>query len=166
MNLIISSLEDMRQFYGEITHLLSVVDPDDATSIPAMGVSRESRLILICDDVYSKAEARERQRETGCKCIAPTKSMVMKALTFARRLPEESILLVHCGYGVSRSPAIAYAILCQAYPELTERQVFRQLSKIRPQACPSRLIVAYADELLGRDGRMLRAVQEALKLKK
>lgn len=166
MNIVISSLDDMRLFSGKITHLISVVDPDDATSIPAMGVPRESRLLLICDDVYSQAEARERRRETGFKCVAPTKAMVKKALTFARRLPEQATLLVHCTMGVSRSPAMAFAILCQAQPDLTERQVFRQLLKLRPQACPSHLIVTYADQLLGRDGRMLRAMQAALKLKK
>lgn len=162
MNLVISSLEDMRQFHGEVSHVLSIVDPDDAMSIPGLGVPLDRRLVLLCDDVDSRAEAMSRQRMLpGSKCTAPSRSMVKKALAFAKALPDQATLLVHCGQGISRSTAMAFAILCQEQPNVSEEEVFQQVKRLRPQAFPNPLIVAQADALMGRDGRMCRAIKSA-----
>ena len=162
MNLIISSLEDMRQFHGKVSHVLSIVDPDDSPNIPGLGVPLDRRLILLCDDVDSRAEARSREKMIpGSKCTAPSRSMVKKALAFAKALPDHATLLVHCGQGISRSTAVAFAVLCQEQPNINEQEVFQQVKRLRPQAYPNTLIVAQADALLGRDGRMCRAIQSA-----
>jgi predicted protein tyrosine phosphatase len=117
------------------------------------------RLVLLCDDVDSSQEAQSRERTMpGSRCVAPTRAMVKKALAFAKALPDDARLLVHCGHGISRSTALAFAILCQAQPDLTEEKVYQKMLRLRPQAFPNALIVAYADALLNRNGRMSQAI--------
>ena len=159
MKIVIAGLDDMRGFHGRVSHLLSIIDPEDVDYVFALGLPAERRLLLACHDVESVADAKARKREfPGSRCVAPTSGMVRKALSFARTLKEDDTLLIHCGYGVSRSPAIAFAILCQANPDSTEAELFQHLLKIRPQARPSTLIVEFADKLLKRRGRMCRVV--------
>jgi predicted protein tyrosine phosphatase len=67
-------------------------------------------------------------------------------------------LLIHCWAGVSRSTAAAYAVACQARPDLDERSIAQALRTAAPTATPNPRLVALADELLERGGRMSRAV--------
>jgi len=159
MKLIISSLSELKRFSGKVTHVLSVVDPDDGPNIPSLGVPTGRRLVLLCDDVESRLEALQRERMMpGSRCIAPTETMVERALAFAKVLPDDARLLIHCGQGISRSTAMAFAIMCQASPDLPERKVFQKVIELRPQASPNALIVKYADSLLARRGRMTKAI--------
>jgi len=161
MNLIISSLEDMLQFNGKVSHVLSIVDPDEGLNIPTLGVPLDRRLVLLCDDVDSRAEAQSREQQMpGSRCIAPTRTMVKRGLAFAKGVPDQATL-VHCGQGVSRSTAMAFAILCQAQPNVSEDEVFQQVLRLRPQSYPNALIVKHADGLWGRNGRMCRAIGSA-----
>jgi predicted protein tyrosine phosphatase len=163
MNIFICGIDDMRQFHGKATHVLSVIEPDDARFLQELGVPIERRLILYCDDVDSRQEAKAREREMpGSRCIAPTRAIVKKALDFGRNLTAHDSLLVHCGYGVSRSTAMAFAILCQDNPQTPEIEVLNQVVKIRPVASPNALIVKHADALLNRQGRMNEALQAHL----
>jgi predicted protein tyrosine phosphatase len=158
VNLFISSLSEMHAFQGKATHILSVVDSDDVEHVLHLNVPKANRLILVCDDVESMVDARARERAMpGSRCIAPTATLVRRALAFARDLSENDVLLVHCGQGISRSTAIALAILCQANPDISEKQHFRKVLNLRPEACPNALILRHADTLLGRRGRIARA---------
>ena len=65
-------------------------------------------------------------------------------------------LVIHCLAGVSRSTAAAYAIFCMLLSPGAEERAFAHLIKIRPCASPNKLIVKYADELLGRNGKMIK----------
>ena len=66
-------------------------------------------------------------------------------------------LLVHCHFGISRSTA-AMAMLIARDPSLTGDEVFARLLRIRPRAWPNSLMVRYADELLGRRGKLMPAL--------
>lgn len=90
----------------------------------------------------------------------PRRRHVCDGLLFARRHAGRR-LLIHCYAGVSRSTALAYAILIDHHGALgDERRILDRLMELRPQACPNRLMVRYADQLLGCRGRMIRAVEE------
>ena len=159
MKLVISALDDMRAFHGKVSHLISIIDPEDVTYVAALGLSPDRRLLLTCHDVESVAEAKARERDfPGSRCSAPTSAMVRKALGFARSLSDEDTLLIHCGHGISRSTAVAFAILCQASPKSSEDLLFQELLKLRPQACPNTLIIKIAEKLLKREGKMTRAI--------
>jgi predicted protein tyrosine phosphatase len=67
-------------------------------------------------------------------------------------------LVIHCYAGVSRSTASAFAAACALNPHREEIVIARQIRAASPIASPNRLIVSLADKALGREGRMLRAL--------
>ena len=69
-------------------------------------------------------------------------------------------MVIHCWAGVSRSTASAFAAACALNPHRDEIEIARKLRAASPNASPNRLIVALADKALGREGRMMRALEE------
>ena len=67
-------------------------------------------------------------------------------------------MLIHCWAGISRSTAAAYTALCMLRPDSDEEALARELRAASPSATPNRLIVSLADDILGRDGRMVKAI--------
>jgi len=67
-------------------------------------------------------------------------------------------LLIHCHAGISRSTAAMLMILAQADPRETEDAVVGRLLQVRPQAWPNSRMIGFADERLGREGRLSAAV--------
>ena len=63
-------------------------------------------------------------------------------------------------YITSRSTASAFVAVCALNPHRDERAIARQIRAASPIASPNRLIVSLADRALGRNGRMLRAIDE------
>ena len=92
---------------------------------------------------------------------APTKEDVELILKFGdvcrtASNTQTTHLVIHCLAGVSRSTAAAYAIFCMLLGPESEERAFVHLIKIRSCASPNRLVVKYADELLGRNGKMIK----------
>ena len=92
--------------------------------------------------------------------IAPNDSHVLQVLDFVRRWDRNASLVVHCYAGISRSTASAFAAACMLNPHRDEISIARQIRAASPIASPNRLIVSLADKALGREGRMLRALDE------
>ena len=69
-------------------------------------------------------------------------------------------MVIHCFAGISRSTASAFAVACALNPNRSESQIARQIRSASAFAHPNRLIVSHADRLLGREGRMLRALDD------
>ena len=67
-------------------------------------------------------------------------------------------MLIHCWAGISRSTAAAFTALCMLRPEMAEERIAKELRRASPSATPNRLIVSHADKVLGREGRMVAAV--------
>ena len=65
----------------------------------------------------------------------------------------------HCFAGISRSTAAAYIAACTLAPERSERAIALALREASPTATPNARMVALADDLLGRGGRMVDAVR-------
>ncbi len=94
------------------------------------------------------------------QAASPARHHVRAGLDFARRQAGRR-LLIHCHAGVSRSTALAYAILVDRQGAVDdERRLLERILEVRPQACPNRLMIRHADALLDRGGRMIRAVDE------
>ena len=85
---------------------------------------------------------------------APQREDVERLLNFTRNLTSKATVLVHCQAGVSRSPAIAYAIVCQHSNPGQESKGMGYILSIRPMIFPNELIVEWADQLLERKGQM------------
>ena len=86
---------------------------------------------------------------------APRPDDVKRILAFTKKLPAKAKVLVHCHAGVSRSTAIAYAILCQHSLPGGEMENLLHVESLRDLVFPNRLIIQYADNILKRKGAML-----------
>ena len=85
---------------------------------------------------------------------------IEQVLDFVRGWDRSAPLVVHCYAGISRSTASAFAAACMLNPHRDEISIARQIRAASPIASPNRLIVSLADQALGREGRMLRALDE------
>ena len=90
--------------------------------------------------------------------VAPEIAHVQRLLDFARAWDRAHPLLIHCYAGVSRSTAAAYVAACALRADFWEPETARTLRALSPTATPNARIVAIADELLARNGRMIAAI--------
>ena len=89
--------------------------------------------------------------------IAPDAGVLQAILDFGREAVPGRALLIHCWAGISRSSAAAYVIACDRNPGF-EVEIADELRRRSPVVTPNKLMVSLADELLGRDGRMIDAI--------
>jgi len=84
---------------------------------------------------------------------------VERLLAFGETLSKDGAnhVLVHCFMGVSRSTAAAAILLAQNNPG-REAEVFDAIHEVRPRSWPNRVMIRYADDLLGRDGALCSAM--------
>lgn len=85
---------------------------------------------------------------------SPTKDHVIQILSWAKQIPDDAVILVHCEAGVSRSTAAAISILVQKYGTDKIDDCISWILSVRPQACPNPLITKWADELLNCNGEL------------
>ena len=89
----------------------------------------------------------------------PGREHIDQLIEFALDWAGEGPIVVHCWAGISRSTAAAYTALCTINPDASEELIARRLREASPTAYPNRLMVQLADAALGRQGRMVRAVE-------
>ena len=65
--------------------------------------------------------------------------------------------LIHCHAGISRSQAAAAILMCQHAPG-QEEAAFLRLLTLRKHGWPNTRMVEFADELLKRDGALMRGL--------
>ena len=135
---------------ADVTHLLSILDPDHPEPDDFDPVPSRQRLTLRFDDVIAVTPG----------FVAPEPTHVESLLAFGRQLPgaDPAHLLVHCHAGVSRSTAAMTALLVQAHPDAGEADILAHVRSIRPQAWPNSRMIAFADRQLGRGGRLSAAL--------
>lgn len=91
--------------------------------------------------------------------VTPSEAHIAQVLDFVRGWDRNAPLVIHCYAGISRSTASAFATVCALNPHRDEFEIARKIRAASPIASPNRLIVALADKVLGREGRMLRALE-------
>ncbi|RCK52469.1 protein tyrosine phosphatase [Thalassospira profundimaris] len=139
----------------KVTHILSILDPERPDPETFGAYTPHERTVLRFHDIIEDRPGME----------MPRRDHVEKVLAFGEELAkscdlrEDGHLLVHCHMGVSRSTASMVMLMAQAQPEVSEDDLFKRLAVIRPQAWPNSVMIAYADELLGRDGRFTEALR-------
>lgn len=138
-----------------VTHVLSLLDPNWPEITSFLGYGTHRRTTLRFHDVI----------DPGPGLTLPTKDHVGEILAFGGELATEADaaaarhLLVHCHMGVSRSTAAMVSLLAQVDPHETEDRLFERVREIRPQAWPNSLMIGYADDILGRQGRLVAALR-------
>jgi predicted protein tyrosine phosphatase len=131
------------------SHILTVMANVDQVQRPP-SVSEANHLKISMDDITEQMDG----------FVAPNVSHIERVLDFVRSWDRNAPLVVHCYAGISRSTASAFAAACMLNPHRAEVLIARQIRAASPIASPNRLIVTLADKVLGRDGRMLRALDE------
>ena len=130
-------------------HVISLLGDEAPIDRPSV-IVEENHLWLRVHDISSPLEGY----------ILPDEDHVPGLLSFVRSWDRRTPLVVHCYAGISRSTASAFAAVCMLNPHRDEMSIARQIRAASPIASPNRLIVSLADKALGRDGRMLRALDE------
>lgn len=90
----------------------------------------------------------------------PAENHVRELIDFARRWDRQAPMVVHCFAGVSRSTAAAYISALAINDQTDEEALALELRRLSPTASPNIRLVAFADEMLGRSGRMVRAIEK------
>ena len=132
-----------------VSHVLSIIDTHEPRP-PALDDYFEIEHLLIrFDDVVAEYPGYE----------ACTQQHVVQILEFGERLhaKPQSHVLVHCHAGISRSTAAAAILMCQHAPG-HEEEAFLKLLGMRKHGWPNTRMVEFADDLLKRDGAMLRGL--------
>jgi predicted protein tyrosine phosphatase len=134
---------------ANVSHLVTLINGETLISTPP-SIVPDRHLRLAMNDIC----------EPQPGLVLPCETHVADLITFARDWDRQAPLLIHCWAGISRSTAAAFISLCALNPEGSELELARALRRASPTAYPNRLLVALADEILTRDGRMINAVEE------
>ncbi len=129
-------------------HVVSLLADEDRIKRPS-AVVEENHLWLRLHDISSPLDGY----------IMPDEEHVADLLKFVRRWDRRAPLVVHCYAGISRSTASAYATVCALNPHRDEGGIAQALRRASPTATPNIRIVSLADRILGRDGRMIAAIE-------
>lgn len=90
----------------------------------------------------------------------PGTNQVEELIAFIESWDRSKPMLVHCWAGISRSTASAYIAQCILSPDRSEDELANELRQLSPSATPNPLIIAHADAILGRGGRMELAIEK------
>ena len=143
----LSAVEESIRRYAP-SHMITLLSPEHMIDTPP-GFAPERHLRVGMHDVAEEWEAES----------APCAAHVDSLIEFGRTWSGDAPMLVHCWAGVSRSMATAFVLLCDKVGPGAEHNVARAMRARAPHAFPNPLIVRLADEALGREGRMVSAVQ-------
>lgn len=89
---------------------------------------------------------------------APAISDAERVIRFVEGWDRAAPLLIHCWAGISRSTASAFITACVHNPSADEEEIAQAIRKASPTAFPNGRLVGHADALLGRGGRMTKAI--------
>ena len=131
------------------SHLVSLINLDTPVPRPD-AIPAENHLFLGINDIVEPMDGM----------VAPADEHVSELIAFALRWEQERPMVVHCYAGISRSTAAAFIALCTVRPRRDEREMAVALRRASRFATPNARLVAIADRLLGRDGRMVAAIEE------
>lgn len=129
-------------------HLLSLLAEGTAMTRPA-AIAADRHLLLSLHDI---AEAQDGM-------TLPGEAHVRSLLDFAYRWDRAAPLVVHCYAGISRSTASAYIVAAALSPRRDEFELAATLRRLSPSATPNPRLIALADAVLERDGRMVEAIR-------
>ena len=129
-------------------HVVTLIGDESRVERPP-GVMPENRLWLRLHDISSPLDGY----------VMPGEEHVAELIRFVRRWDRRAPMVVHCYMGISRSTASAYTAVCALNPQRNEAAIAQALRQASPTATPNIRIVTLADRLLGRDGRMVAAIE-------
>ena len=129
------------------SRLISLVPGYEQPATPP-GMPPENHLRLEIDDIVEPMPG----------LILPQAEHVLRLVDFYGRWNGQTPMLVHCAAGKSRSMAAALVGLAMK-ADLPEIDIARRMRQAAPHASPNPRIVALADDILQREGRLVAALE-------
>ena len=150
MTLIVCGLAEVPAIIAARTpsHMITLLDAASMIETPA-GLPPAHHLRLSVNDIAQPTEG----------LILPSADLVHQLLAFGRAWDASAPMIVHCWAGISRSSASAFILACDRNPDADERLIAMRMRRAAKHAYPNRKIIALADDILGRRGRMVDAVE-------
>jgi predicted protein tyrosine phosphatase len=130
------------------SHLVTLINVNTLVERPA-SIPESRHLFLGMSDISAAMEGH----------VVPAEEHVERFLAFIRAWDRAAPLVIHCWAGISRSTAAAYIAACALGPSRDEEEIAAGLRAVSPSATPNARLVAIADNILGRDGRMSEAIE-------
>jgi predicted protein tyrosine phosphatase len=134
---------------AQVSHLVTLINGETLIDTPP-SIGRERHLRLSMNDISEPRDG----------LVVPCEDHVAELIQFTRDWDQKAPLLIHCWAGISRSTAAAFISLCALNPETDEGSLAQALRLASPTATPNRRLVALADKVLARQGRMTAAVEK------
>jgi predicted protein tyrosine phosphatase len=128
-------------------HVVTLINNETLVHRPP-SIHADNHLFLGVNDICDPAEGM----------VCPSEAHVDALLDFVRRWDRQMPVVIHCYAGISRSTAAAFSAYCAVRPELDETAIASRIRQRSPEATPNMRIVQMADDILGREGRMVEAV--------
>lgn len=129
-------------------HVVTLLKDTDRVERPRT-VVEANHLILGMDDIAAPMDGY----------ILPCDDHVARLIAFARDWQRAKPMVVHCYAGISRSTAAAFVAACALNPRRDEGAIAQEIRRASNTATPNSRIVAIADRLLDRNGRMVTAIE-------
>jgi predicted protein tyrosine phosphatase len=131
------------------SHLISLIDEETPVTRPET-IPAENHLYLSINDISEPMDGM----------VLADEGHVRGLIEFVQKWDHAQPMVIHCFAGISRSTAAAYIALCVARPARDEREIAARLREAASFATPNARLIALADRLLRRNGRMVRAIAE------
>jgi predicted protein tyrosine phosphatase len=129
-------------------HVVTLINAATVVERPA-SIAADRHLFIGVSDITEPVDGH----------IMPGSEHVETLLGFVRQWDRSHPIVIHCWAGISRSTAAAFITGCALFPHLDEMRLARRLREASPSATPNPALVAAADHLLDRKGRMVSAIQ-------
>ena len=113
-------------------------------------VTSRNHLFLSMDDITTPIDGY----------VSPSEDHVTQLVEFLKHWDRTKPLVMHCMAGISRSTAGAFIAACALNPTRSELSIAQAIRKASASAMPNGRIVSLADRALGRQGRMITAIEK------
>jgi predicted protein tyrosine phosphatase len=145
----VCSLSRLAQTVARVdaSHVATLINAGTPVIRPA-SIPPENHLFLGFNDIVEPIEGM----------TPPGEIHVRQLIEFVHNWDRARPIVIHCWAGVSRSTAGAFIAFCALNPGHDEDTVARELRALSPSATPNARLVRFGDALLGRQGRMVAAI--------
>ncbi|KND19944.1 tyrosine protein phosphatase [Pannonibacter phragmitetus] len=148
--LYVSSLSRLKETVERTgaTRMVSLINAGTPVERP-QSIAADNHLFLGFNDIVDPVEG----------LVPPGEAHVSSLLDFVQDWDKAAPLVIHCWAGISRSTAGAFITACALTPDADEAELASVLRARAPSATPNARLVAIADRMLARDGRMIEAIR-------
>ncbi|WP_094462270.1 tyrosine phosphatase family protein [Pannonibacter phragmitetus] len=148
--LYVSSLSRLKETVERTgaTRMVSLINAGTPVERP-QAIAADNHLFLGFNDIVDPVEG----------LVPPGEAHVSSLLDFVQDWDKSAPLVIHCWAGISRSTAGAFITACALTPDADEAELASVLRARAPSATPNARLVAIADRMLARDGRMIEAIR-------